>query len=144
MSKKLIRLAESDLHRIVNNVINEVYGGFNQFSDGDFASDGDPYELSDIAEEDELLNLSGLYNLYGKKAFIDDNEENPKIAFEVTDLADCHAIYSYLIYIGEKWKKCENCGNTYFKVTTNIKKYCPTCAKKVKLEQNKKSLQRNL
>ena len=81
MSKKLIRLTESDLHRIVNNVINEVYGGFNQFSDGDFASDGDPYELSDIAEEDELLNLSGLYNLYGKKAFIDDNEENPKIRY---------------------------------------------------------------
>lgn len=81
MNKKLIRLTESDLHRIVSNVINEVYGGFNQFYDGDFSSDGDPYELSDIAEEDELLNLSGLYTLYGKKAFIDDNEANPKIRY---------------------------------------------------------------
>ena len=72
------------------------------------------------------------------------NEENPKIAFEVTDLADCHAIYSYLIYIGEKWKRCENCGDTYFKPKTanSNQKYCTTCAKKIKLEQIKKIKQR--
>ena len=73
-----------------------------------------------------------------------DNDVDSEIAFEVTDLADCHAIYSYLIYIGEKWKKCENCGDTYFKPKTanSNQKYCTTCAKKIKLEQIKEIKQR--
>lgn len=46
--KKIIRLTESDLRRIVSNSVRRVLKeGYNQFSDGDFASDGNPYELED-------------------------------------------------------------------------------------------------
>ncbi len=41
--KRTIRLTESDIARIVRRVISEAY---DQFSDGDFASDGDPYGLT--------------------------------------------------------------------------------------------------
>ena len=46
--KKIIRLTESDLRRIVSNSVRRVLKeGYNQFSDGDFASEGNPYELED-------------------------------------------------------------------------------------------------
>lgn len=138
--------------KITNIIFHSSEGWFNQerkniFKEAKISGCRTDREKSEViyrlVKEGYITKNKRTGNLGLKVNFID-NEENPKIAFEVTDLADCHAIYSYLIYIGEKWKKCENCGDTYFKVTTNIKKYCPTCAKKVKLEQNKKSLQRNL
>ena len=46
--KKIIRLTESDLHRIIENSVRRIIReSFDQFSDGDFASTGDPYELED-------------------------------------------------------------------------------------------------
>lgn len=138
--------------KISNIIFHSTEGWFNQerkniFKEAKVSGCRTDKEKSEViyrlVKEGYITKNKRTGNLGLKVNFID-NEENPKIAFEVTDLADCHAIYSYLIYIGEKWKLCENCGDTYFKVTTNVKKYCPTCAKKVKLEQNKKSLQRNL
>lgn len=46
-------------------------------------------------------------------------------------------IYYYLIWKGEKWKKCENCKSRWFKPTNNKSKYCAKCAKEIKNEQNK-------
>ena len=94
-------------------------------------------------QEGYITNSKKVGNLSLKVNFID-KEENPKIAFEVTDLADCHAIYSYLIYIGEKWKLCKACGEKYFKLKTanSNQKYCSACAKKIKLEQTKELKQR--
>ena len=44
--KKVIRLTESDLHRIIENSVKRILKeDFNQFSDDDFASTGDPYEV---------------------------------------------------------------------------------------------------
>ena len=87
MNKKLIRLTESDLHRIVkesvNRILIETNGGYNQFSDADFASDGDPYGFFDDedADENELLNLSGLYMLNGRKSLVTDNGSNSYISY---------------------------------------------------------------
>ena len=40
--KKIIRLTESDLRRIVSNSVRRVLKeGYNQFSDGDFANDAE-------------------------------------------------------------------------------------------------------
>jgi hypothetical protein len=87
MNKKLIRLTESDIHRIVkesvNRILIETNGGYNQFSDADFASDGDPYGFFDDedADENELLNLSGLYILNGRKSLVTDNGSNSYISY---------------------------------------------------------------
>jgi hypothetical protein len=87
MNKKLIRLTESDLHRIVkesvNRILIETSGGYNQFSDMDFASDGDPYGFFDDedADENELLNLSGLYKLNGRNSLVTDNGSNSYISY---------------------------------------------------------------
>ena len=75
MTKKLVRLTESDLRRIVRESVNKILkeGGYNQFSDGDFAGEGDPYGLNDEdADEDELLNLTGAYRLNGKNVLVRD------------------------------------------------------------------------
>lgn len=58
--KKIIRLTESDLRRIVSNSVRRVLKeGYNQFSDGDFASTGDPYELGD----DDIDPISDISHL---------------------------------------------------------------------------------
>lgn len=47
-NKKLIRLTEGDLHRIVKESVNRILKeGYNQFSDSDFGGDGDPYGFFD-------------------------------------------------------------------------------------------------
>ena len=61
-----------------------------------------------------------------------------------SDLADCHAIYSYLIYIGEKWKRCEVCGKYIKEGKTKKIKYCSDCAKKINLEKTKMNLRENI
>ena len=46
--KKIIRLTESDLRQIIENSVRRILKeDFNQYSDGDFASTGDPYEMGD-------------------------------------------------------------------------------------------------
>ena len=46
--KKIIRLTESDLRQIIENSVRRILKeDFDQYSDGDFASTGDPYELGD-------------------------------------------------------------------------------------------------
>lgn len=63
------------------------------------------------------------------------------LAFEVTDFDNI--IYSYLIYQGEKWKLCENCGKTYFKISSNRSKYCNKCAKEKQKEWNRNNMKNN-
>lgn len=52
----------------------------------------------------------------------------------ITDFDEC--IHYWLIYIGEKWKKCSECGK-WVKVTNNRVKYCKDCAKRVNIEKTK-------
>lgn len=124
--------------KISNVIFHSTEGWFNQerkniFKEAKVSGCRTDKEKSEViyrlVKEGYITKNKRTGNLGLKVNFID-NEENPKIAFEVTDLADCHAIYSYLIYIGEKWKKCENCGN-YFKLNKNDKKgakICKNCA----------------
>jgi hypothetical protein len=58
--KKIIRLTESDLHQIIENSVRRILKeDFNQYSDGDFASTGDPYEMGDddIDPTSDVLHL---------------------------------------------------------------------------------------
>ena len=64
-----------------------------------------------------------------------DNDIDSEIAFEITDFD--FVIYSYLIYIGEHWKKCEGCNKRYFIKSNNKQKYCNACKKDIKNNQNK-------
>ena len=61
--KRLVRLTEGDLHKIVkesvNRLMTEIY---NQFGDGDYASEGDPYGLVDDEEPED--NLNGYYGSF--------------------------------------------------------------------------------
>lgn len=57
--KKVIRLTESDLHNIVKESVNRILKeGFNQFSDGDFASEGNPYELDEYNPISEIEHIT--------------------------------------------------------------------------------------
>lgn len=91
----------------------------------------------DILKE---LKEQGFIEVYVKNAKVNIKvnflKNDGSLAFEVTDFDNI--IYSYLIYQGEKWKLCENCGKAYFKVSSNRSKYCNKCAKIIKNEQNKK------
>lgn len=57
--KKVIRLTESDLHNIVKESVNRILKeSFNQFSDGDFASEGNPYEVDDYNPISEIEHIT--------------------------------------------------------------------------------------
>lgn len=93
--KRRIRLTESSLHRIVKESVNKILiEGYNQFSDSDFGSDGDPYGFFDDEEELEK-NLNGYYGSFnhiwvkikndGKPnayIMVGSNIDNQKQAFE--------------------------------------------------------------
>ena len=75
MAKRIIRLTESDIKRMVRQTIKEAY---DQFSDEDFASDGDPYGLTtnkepvgDFKVEDITVNgdmdvSQEFFSIYGQ------------------------------------------------------------------------------
>lgn len=65
--KKIIRLTESDLHKIVKESVKRILKeDYNQFSDGDFASDGNPYEMDTYnpISEVEHITPQDLRNVY--------------------------------------------------------------------------------
>ena len=93
MNKKLIRLTEQDLHRIVKESVNRILKeGYSQFSDSDFGGDGDPYGLFGDEELEDNLNGYYTFNNIWVKIMNDDrtnayimvasNIDNQKQAFE--------------------------------------------------------------
>ena len=57
--KKIIRLTESDLHNIVKESVKRILKeDFNQFSDGDFASEGNPYEFDTYNPISEVEHIT--------------------------------------------------------------------------------------
>ena len=83
--------------------------------------------------------------------YITDNARIDRIGFRVnyayeesesemviTDFDEC--IHYWLMYIGEKWKRCEECGKWIKnRSKTKIPKYCSDCAKKINIEKTKKN-----
>ncbi|KRU25658.1 hypothetical protein VT91_19020 [Clostridium sporogenes] len=61
----------------------------------------------------------------------------------ITDFDD--VVYQYLIWIGEKLKKCEVCGKWIKLKGTSPKKYCNICSKEVIKEKDRfrKTLKNN-
>jgi hypothetical protein len=65
--KKIIRLTESDLHKIIMGSVKRIIKeDFDQFSDGDFASEGNPYEMDTYnpISEVEHITPQDLRNVY--------------------------------------------------------------------------------
>ena len=60
--------------------------------------------------------------------------EDSEDAIVITDFDEC--IHYWLMYLGEKWKKCSVCGK-WIRKTNNSIKYCKDCAKKVNIEKTK-------
>ena len=57
--KKIIRLTESELRDVVKESVARILKeDFNQFSDGDFASEGNPYELDEYNPISEIENIT--------------------------------------------------------------------------------------
>lgn len=83
--RRRVRLTESDLHRIVRNSVKRVLReGFNQFSDEDYASTGNPYGFDDEELENSLDGFYGSFNnIYVKIS--GDNTNNPTIKVESRD-----------------------------------------------------------
>ena len=99
---------------------------------------------SRIANKDEKTSI--LYYL-NSNGYITDNARIDRIGFRVnyayeeseneiviTDFDEC--IHYWLMYLGEKWKRCSECGK-WVKLTNNRVKYCKACAKKINIEKTK-------
>ena len=85
----------------------------------------------------ELKDI-GAINVFFKKGSchtkINYLKEDGEKALEVNDLNGI--IYFYLKYKGERWTKCEHCGEKYIKQSSKKpKRYCPSCAKEIHQKQ---------
>lgn len=67
-------------------------------------------------------------------------KEDGEEAFKITDFR--HPVLHYRQYLGEKIKKCENCG-CLIKMTSSNNKYCRNCKKVIKNLQTNQSKQKN-
>jgi hypothetical protein len=72
-------------------------------------------------------------NLSINVCYIDKNK-TPENVLKITDFRNLG--YEYLLYCGEKFFRCENCGILTRKNSTNDK-YCKDCKSYIKNEQNK-------
>jgi rRNA maturation endonuclease Nob1 len=63
-----------------------------------------------------------------------DLEEQAEVELTIDDFDG--VIYQYLIWKGERWKRCEICGKWIKQGNTKPKKYCNICAKDIKSKQD--------
>ena len=95
-----------------------------------------------ISNKDEKTSI--LYYL-NSNGYITDNARIDRIGFRVnyayeeseseiviTDFDEC--IHYWLLYLGEKWKRCVECGK-WIKITSNRIQYCGACKRKKYLEK---------
>lgn len=66
--------------------------------------------------------------------YINEKEVKGENDLVITDFDG--VVHQYLIWKGEKWKRCEECGK-WIRQKNNKIKYCDKCAEKIKKEQNK-------
>lgn len=97
-------------------------------------------------EQQRILN--NLYKLKYIKMSKNNSRTNIKINYFHKDSDDGIVIndfdgvvYQYLIWKGEKWKKCEQCGK-YFKQKNNRMKYCNICRKEKEKERAKEGMRK--
>ena len=84
--KRITRLSESDLHRLIKKSVKRILKeNFNQFSDSDYASTGNPYDFEDGGEQE--TSLDGSYGTFNNiYVEIDgDNTNNPRINVQTKD-----------------------------------------------------------
>lgn len=66
-----------------------------------------------------------------KVCYIDEDSESEII---ITDFEG--VVHQYLIWKGERWKKCQECGK-WIKITTGNNMYCKKCAKEIQRQQKR-------
>lgn len=90
----------------------------------------------------ETINYITMTKSNSKNSFkinyLDNENQNNKMEIVIEDFES--VIYYYLLWKGEKWKKCECCNKKWFKlkVSNSKQKYCSICAKK---EKTKKTIE---
>lgn len=88
-----------------------------------------------------MSNMNTKINI--KVNYVDDSSTNNENDLVITDFDG--VVYQYLIWKGEKWKRCKKC-NRWIKikgVKDNSKKYCNVCSKEEKIRktiENRKKL----
>lgn len=83
--KRTLRITESELRRLISKGIREAINeSFNQFSDSDFGSTGNPYELEDQYTETILDGNYGSFNSI-EVEIENDGQENPYIRVTAKD-----------------------------------------------------------
>lgn len=73
--------------------------------------------------------------------FLDEDRDDNEVVFEVTDFRNLG--YQYLMYKGESFYRCENCGlvtKKDIKKTSNRLKFCKECALKIAVRQRVNSV----
>jgi hypothetical protein len=131
--------------KISNSILNKEDGWLNQKTNDIFKE----AKVTLKGNEKQKL-LHELYKLgyisIGNKTSIKINYIDSNIESEVGIVLEDFdgVIYSYLNYIGEKWKKCEDCNNKWFKLKSNNskQKYCNECYKNKQLEWQKESMKK--
>ena len=135
--------------KVNNIVLNREDGWINQdlsnlFKEAKIRVGNTKYRLDTIRKfmNDELIGVSCRAGKTSIKInYIDNSKDKDKeIAFNVTDFD--YIIYDYLIYLGEKYKKCEVCGG-YFKVKANAQIRCNKCALEKQKELNRENMKKS-
>lgn len=81
--KRIVRLTESELHGIVREAVRKVLReDYDQFSDGDFAGDGNPYGLEHEYEEEG--NLDGFYDTFNNISVEIEGDGKPNATITVS------------------------------------------------------------
>lgn len=80
-------------------------------------------------------------NISTRICFLDEDRDDNEVVFEVTDFRNLG--YQYLMYKGESFYRCENCGlvtKKDIKKTSNRLKFCKECALKIAVRQRVNSV----
>jgi hypothetical protein len=80
-------------------------------------------------------------NISTRICFLDNESDDDEVALEVTDFRNLG--YQYLMYKGEPFYRCENCGlvtKIDVKKTSNRLKFCKECALKIAVRQRVNSV----
>lgn len=90
--RRKVRLTEGDLHRIIKESVRKAlteadwntYGGkqpYNQYSDDDFSSSGDPYGFGNDDFND--YSLDGYYGTYNNIGILIENDGKPNVQITI-------------------------------------------------------------
>lgn len=126
--------------KVTNIILNREDGWINQsmtniFKEAKVAAKGDdkPLLLHELLRRGYITTSSRVDKTSLKINYVNYDDE-PAVTIDDFD----GVIYKYLNYMGEKWKRCECCGEWVKANKRNNNKYCYDCKKEKELDKYKK------